>query len=335
VGNHRLEGMKNNFRTNIEVNRWPFAVDHSQKLLSIGSCFSEHIGANLKDSKFDILVNPFGQQYNPAAIATGLRALMNEKVFSAADLVQQDGLYHSLAHHGSFSGTKKDAVLTHINQEREAATAQLREAATLMLTFGTAHVFRWKATGGIVSNCHKIPAASFEQSILSPDEIVADWQKLLQELEVFNPKLNIVITVSPVRYFAFGHYENSVSKAHLFTAIYALQKITKHIHYFPAYELVIDDLRDYRFYNEDMLHPSAQAIDYVWQHLKSSAFAPQTIQLLDKIKGIQQALLHRPRQPKSEQHQQFCAQHLAKMADLEKKHGIDFTAEKNRLSQSS
>jgi hypothetical protein len=327
--------MKNNFRTSIEVNRWPFALSHSQKYLSIGSCFSEHIGEKLKASKFDILINPFGQQYNPAAIGSGLRALMSERNYQSTDLVEQDGLLHSLEHHGSFSGAEEEEVLANMNRQRALATVQLRQAHTLFVTLGTAHVFRWKANGAIVSNCHKIAAAQFEQEILSPDDIIADWNLLRSELKHFNPSLNLVITVSPVRYFAFGHYENSVSKAHLFTAIYALQKTWKNIHYFPAYELVVDDLRDYRFYNEDMLHPSAQAIDYVWQKLKTAACSANTLQLLDKIDTIQQASFHRPRQPQSEQHRQFCAAQLQHISELENKFGLDFSIEKNRLLQSS
>jgi hypothetical protein len=327
--------MKNNFRTSIEVNRWPFALSHNQKYLSIGSCFSEHIGEKLKASKFDILINPFGQQYNPAAIVSGLRSLMSERNYQSTDLVKQDGLLHSLEHHGSFSGAEEKEVLANMNRQRALATVQLRQAHTLFVTFGTAHVFRWEATGAIVSNCHKIAAAQFEQEILPPAEIIADWNLLLSELKHFNPSLNLVMTVSPVRYFAFGHYENSVSKAHLFTAIYALQKAWKNIHYFPAYELVIDDLRDYRFYNEDMLHPSAQAIDYVWQKLKTAACSADTLQLLDKIATIQQASFHRPRQPQSEQHLQFCAAQLQHISELENKFGLDFSVEKNRLLQSS
>jgi lysophospholipase L1-like esterase len=324
--------MKNNFRTSIEVNRWPFALSHNQKYLSIGSCFSEHIGEKLKASKFDILINPFGQQYNPAAIGSGLRALMSERNYQSTDLVKQDGLLHSLEHHGSFSGAEEKEVLANMNRQRALATVQLRQAHTLFVTFGTAHVFRWKATGAIVSNCHKIPASKFEQEILSPKEIVEDWTLLLQELKQFNPLLNVVATVSPVRYFAFGHYENSVSKAHLFTAIYELQKTQNDLLYFPAYELVIDDLRDYRFYNEDMLHPSAQAIDYVWQQLKMAACTPETLQLIDKITAIQQASLHRPRQPQSEQHRQFCASQLQQIAALESKYHFDFEEEKKLLS---
>lgn len=324
--------MKNTFRTTIEANRWPFNLDHNQKIISVGSCFSEHIGQKLQHSKFNIVIHPFGQQYNPAAIAIGLRTLMNDKEFDKTDLVQQDGLFHSLAHHGSFSGTNETEVLYHINHKRKVATNQLRQAKTLIVTFGTAHVFRWKATGAIVSNCHKIPASKFEQEILSPKEIVEDWTLLLQELKQFNPLLNVVATVSPVRYFAFGHYENSVSKAHLFTAIYELQKTQNDLLYFPAYELVIDDLRDYRFYNEDMLHPSAQAIDYVWQQLKMAACTPETLQLIDKITAIQQASLHRPRQPQSEQHRQFCASQLQQIAALESKYHFDFEEEKKLLS---
>lgn len=303
-------------------------------MVSIGSCFSENIGKKFQEHKFTININPFGQQYNPGSIAVGIDRLLWGKPYTEDDLFLHNELYHSFEHHGSFSGSDKVETLQQINTELQQASQAIKEADVLFLTFGTAHVFELKETGNIVSNCHKLPAATFNFRLMEPAEIVGKLDLVLRQLKTVNPKLKFVFTVSPVRYFAFGHYENSVSKAHLFTAIYKLQQMHADSYYFPAYEMVIDDLRDYRFYTEDMLHPNHQAIEYVWQRLCDTLLDKNSVALLKEVTEITQAATHRPRHPESEAHRNFIKRTLEKIAALENKHDLDFGSEKDLLAKS-
>ncbi len=315
------------FRTVVKANHPVFAISFEDKLLSIGSCFSENIGRKFSEYKFDIVINPFGQQYNPLSISKGLLRLLNPVDFEAKDLVLHEGLYHSMEHHGSFSRATEGETIALINTELHRASSRLKQAGVLFLTFGSAHVFRYKETGEVVSNCHKIPGNRFEQQLLSMPDIVACLQQALQQLWAKAPSLKVVLTVSPVRYFAFGHYENSVSKSHLFAAIHQLQQQFPRLYYFPAYEMVIDDLRDYRFYKEDMLHPSSQAIEYVWKNLTDVMLSAKAQQLIKEVTAIAHAVKHRPRNPTGEAHQKFLQQTLSKIADLKAEYGLAFDEE--------
>jgi hypothetical protein len=321
------------FRTEVKAPKAPFSITHAHKLMSIGSCFSENIGKKFKEHKFSININPFGQQYNPASVAQGLERLITGAPYTEADLFYANELYNSFEHHGSFSRKDKAEALAHVNAEFQSASQAIREADVLFLTFGTAHVFELKETGRIVSNCHKLPAATFNFRLMEPDEIVSTLSASLQKLQTINNKLKLVFTVSPVRYFAFGHYENSVSKSHLFTAIYKLQQLHPGAYYFPAYEIVIDDLRDYRFYAEDMLHPNAQATQYVWERLCDTLLHKTDVGLLKEVEEIMSAARHRPRHPGSEAHRNFVKRTLEKIAVLESKHRLDFSTEKELLAK--
>ncbi len=232
-----------------------------------------------------------------------------------------------MEHHGSFSRATGEETVAVINAEMKRAAVQLEQAGVLFLTFGSAHVFRYKESGEVVSNCHKIPGNRFEQELLSLQEITDYLQKALEELWAKLPDVNVVLTVSPVRYFAFGHYENSVSKGHLFTAIHQLQQRFPRLYYLPAYEMVIDDLRDYRFYNEDMLHPNAQAIEYVWKNLTDTMLSAKAQQLIKEVTAITHAVKHRPRNPAGEAHQKFLQQTLNQIADLKSEYGLAFDEE--------
>ena len=209
------------FRTIVTPAKPGFGITYGDRLFSMGSCFSEHIGKRLHESKFNITINPFGQQYNPHSIAQGIERLLNGQPYSLKDLALHNEQYHSWEHHGSFSGGSAEDTLQNINAPLQKASAELKAATVLFLTFGTAHVFKLKETGNIVSNCHKMPGNLFSQELMAPGDIVSVLQSALDKLKQVNPGIKIVLTVSPVRYFAFGAYENSVSKSHLFTAIYA------------------------------------------------------------------------------------------------------------------
>lgn len=321
----------NPFRTIVKPRDLGFKISYSDKLMSIGSCFSESIGLKFLDYKFIISINPFGQQYNPASIAQGIHRLLRAEPYTENDLGFHNELYFSYEHHGSFSGSDEEAVLTHINRQLREGASAIRQADVLFLTPGTSQVFELKDSGKIVSNCHKMPSDHFTARMLEPAEIIHRLSIALGELRKVNRKVKIIFTVSPVRYFAFDPFQNSVSKAHLFTAIYEMTEMNKQYCYFPSYEMVIDDLRDYRFYKEDMLHPGSQATEYVWQGLCESLLTKESRELMKDIEEIKLAAQHRPRNPNSEAHRKFVANTVTKMEELHKKFSLDFTKEQEIL----
>ncbi|MBK8658116.1 MAG: GSCFA domain-containing protein [Bacteroidetes bacterium] len=315
------------FRTVLPSVKSPFHISHADRLMFIGSCFSENIGRRFQQARFTATINPFGQQYNPASIAQSIELLLRGKEFTASDLFFYNEQYHSFAHHGSFSRSTVEETLELINAKFWEAATQIKTASVLYLTPGTSHVFRWKSSGEIVSNCHKLPGHQFEQQIMTPQDIYSSWQKAIAALREVNPALKIVFTVSPVRYLANGAYQNSVSKAHLFAAIFQLHQELPNTCYFPAYELMMDDLRDYRFYAEDMIHPNAIAIDYVWQYLGQYFFTQQTTEIIKTVDDLTKAMNHRPRNAASEAHRKFLKDCLHKMKDLSLASGLNFDKE--------
>jgi len=319
------------FRTIVTPHKPAFSISHKDKLVGIGSCFSENIGKKFQEYKFAININPFGQQYNPHSVAYAIERLLNPIPYTAEDLVYHDELYHSYDHHGSFSKSTAEETLQGINNNLQTASADLKQASILFLTFGTAHVFSLKDTYKVVSNCHKLSGNVFDRTLMKPDEIVAVLEKALKQLLTVNPQIKIVLTISPVRYFAFGHHENSVSKSHLFTAIHGLQERHPDFYYFPAYELVMDDLRDYRFFAEDMLHPNYQATEYVWESLCNSMLEKKTLEVMKEINEILIAAKHRPRNPNSEAHKNFVRKNLEKMEKLKSAFRLSFTEEEKKL----
>jgi GSCFA family len=321
------------FRTIVQPEKAPFTLSHADRIISIGSCFSENMGKKFAQYKFPININPFGQQYNPQSIASAMERLLKPIPYTENDLTHHDELYHSFDHHGSFSGPAITGTLNNINDNLQRAANDLQQATAMFITFGTAHFFRLKQSGRVVSNCHKLSASFFERDLLNPAGIVAAFENALAKILQINPGIKLIFTVSPVRYFAFGHYENSVSKAHLFTAIYELQKRLPQIYYFPAYELVMDDLRDYRFFADDMLHPSYAATDYVWENLCRALLDKKTTYLLKEIDEILLAAKHRPRNPHSDAHRAFVQKTIDKIDLLMQIHGIGFEEEKNNLKK--
>lgn len=323
--------MPHSFRTIVKPTKPSFTITHQDRILTIGSCFSENIGHYFERYKFHVNINPFGQQYNPYSIVKAINRLISPAPYADSDLVYQDELYHSSDHHGSFSRASKEEALAHINSHLKTASASLKNISVLMLTFGTSHYFRLKENGKVVSNCHKMPGTYFDFELMKPEDIVSELEKAFTALWSINPSMKIILTVSPVRYFAFGHFENSVSKAHLFTALNTLKGKYPQVYYFPAYELVMDDLRDYRFYADDMLHPTQQAIDYIWESISHTLLPLFTQELLKEIDEIVSATNHRPRNPQSKAHQKFVEGMLHKMQKIETQYGLDFSNERLAL----
>lgn len=306
-----------NFRTELPTPSFPFRITHLDALLSIGSCFTEHIGARLSTLKFKHLLNPFGIIYNPISIVEQLEWLLSDKKFAISDLFQHQELWHSWAHHGSFSGLNQLETLHKINGSLHQAQFFLPSVTRLFLTLGTANVFVLNESGKIVANCHKMPSQIFTKRRLSVEEMVESFIPILQQLKLQQPDLQVMFTVSPVRHIRDGLIENQRSKATLLLAIDSICKELNFTHYFPAYELIIDDLRDYRFFEADMIHPNRVAIDYVWQRFGEAFFDKNTQELISQIEAVINASKHRAFHSQSTQYQAFVQKQLEKMQALE------------------
>ena len=261
--------------TSVNVDPMPMRVDFSTGIVSLGSCFANEIGQRLQESGFHTELNPFGTLYNPASMAEALERLMEEREITEDDLVEHEGLWHSWHHHGSFSRPTAAETLTACNSRLHEAHQALCEAKLLMLTFGTAWVFEHEDR--VVANCHKLPNTMFKRRRMTIEEVVARWQPVLQRLYAFNPSLTVLFSVSPIRHLGDGAHSNQLSKSTLLLAIDQLVSIfnsQSSISYFPAYEIVLDELRDYRFYGPDMAHPSELAVEVVWEKFQCAAMVP-------------------------------------------------------------
>lgn len=327
--------MISTFRTQLSSKPAKTQITHAQKLLLLGSCFTEHIGTQLQENKFDALTNPFGIVYNPLSMAQCLeRVADGNQPFSEGDLFGNAGLWHSWAYHGRFSHPNKNRALEGINQAYHEAVEHLKKTDFLLLTFGTADVFELKETGQLVANNHKMPAAHFTARRLSVSEIVEKMRTVLQTIKATNEQLQVILTVSPVRHLRNGMVENQRSKATLILACEEICKQLDFAQYFPAYELLLDDLRDYRFYAADMLHPSEVAVEYVWQFFSDTFFAENTQRLNERIGKIRSAAQHRPFHPDTEQHRAFVRAQLEAIKQLKQEMpGLDFSGEEAVFSK--
>lgn len=323
--------------TRISIPKTACCFSYSEQITLLGSCFAENIGKKLKENKFTVDANPFGTLYNPASIAAAIRMLLQPERFGGKDLFQHEAVYHSFAHHSRFSSPSETECLDTINDRLFSSADYLRKAERLIITFGTAWVYRLKSTKKIVSNCHKLPEKMFEREMLSLQDIVEEWKVLLLSVWGQIPDIKILFTVSPIRHWKDGAYGNQLSKATLLLAINQLQKeFPERICYFPAYEIMTDELRDYRFYADDMFHPSAQAIEYIWQRFAENMLSLDTQKILKEWAGMQKALHHKPFQPESEGYKQFISQTLLKMERINEKFPFfDSTYEMEELKRMS
>ena len=305
------------FRTTVPLPEYPFRIGYQEHLLSLGSCFAEHIGQRLAGHHFFSLINPYGILYNPLSIAQGLQRLLLDAPFQQRELLEHQGVWHSFSHHGAFSHPVQEQALAGINRSYRRAQGFLLTANRLILTLGTAFVFVYRPTGEVVANCHKLPGNASERRRLSTREAIAALEPVLYELKNRQPELEVILTVSPVRHIRDGPVENQRSKAALLLACAELCRQLPFAHYFPSYEIVMDELRDYRFYAPDMIHPSEVAIDYIWQRFGQAFFDEPAQLLMQRISKVIAASRHRPFHPASEPHQQFLQQQLAIIAQLE------------------
>ncbi len=307
------------FRTEIKLEESKVKIEYDTPVLFLGSCFSTNIGNQFEQARLNVLVNPYGVIYNPCSVASTLRFILQEKIFKDEDIHFDGEKWHSFYHHSTFSHQDKETCLNRMNEMNAKAVEHLKEARFLFITFGTAWTYRSKEFDYVVSNCHKYPASHFNRSRLSVEDIVNEYRNLLNELQVFNPDLQVVFTVSPVRHWKDGAHGNQLSKATLLLAIDCLVEDYVNCDYFPAYELVMDDLRDYRFYTDDMLHPNKMAIEYIWEKFKFYFFSKKSLQFINELFNFNKAIQHNPFDLSSESYQKFIYKLIDKISILKNK----------------
>jgi hypothetical protein len=318
------------FRTKIDIPKSKFKLSYNTKVVLIGSCFSDNIGSRLKTYKFPVEHNPFGVLYNPVSIKTNLEILINKKLFSESDLYYYNDQWLSFNHYSAFSHTDKKECLRQINERIENASEFLSKSSYLFITFGTALVYEFRETGKIVANCHKLPANAFKRYLLDLGDIVKDYSGFYKKLKAFNPGIKTVLTVSPIRHWKDGAEMNQVSKSTLLLLIYELRKKFPEIDYYPSYEILMDELRDYRFYADDMLHLSEVAVDYIWNSFVSTYIDEKSKVIISEIEKLNKAINHRPFNINSKAYQEFVNTHLKYIKTLEKKYPLlDFSKEKD------
>ena len=290
-------------------------INHQQKLLLIGSCFTEQIGTKLNNHKFSVLDNPNGILFNPVSITKSISSYINNMQYAASDLFYQNECWNSWEHHSRFSNPDQEKSVAAINESQHKAHSFLKQADWLIITLGSAFVYELEHE--VVANCHKVPADKFSRRLLAVEEVYVDLQKMIEKLVVFNPSLKILFTISPVRHLRDGFIENNRSKATLIHSVHQLAEKNSNCFYFPAYELIIDDLRDYRFFAEDMVHPNYAATNYVWEKFMATCIDEQSQQLMKEIAVIVAAKNHKPFNPTSEQHKKFMKTNLEKVRKLQ------------------
>lgn len=315
---------------NFEPKKLSKRISYRDKLLLIGSCFTEHIGDSLKDAKLSLLQNPNGILFDPISVCKSLVSYIHNKKYNETDLFLLNEVWNSWQHHSRFSNIDKAEGLKIINESQQKAHDFLKEADWIIITLGSSFSYRLISEsnqippsgggGAGVANCHRAPAHWFTKHLLSNQETIEALDGCMHQLFHFNPKLEIIFTISPVRHLRDGVVENNRSKARLIEAVHHMVNKFDKLHYFPAYELVIDVLRDYRFYDIDLAHPNYMATDFVLQKFVASCMDDEARQLMEEIKKISIAWKHKPFQPDTEAHKRFLQSHAEKTRELQKKY---------------
>lgn len=306
--------MSHSFRT--EINCSPTKpIDLHHKVATLGSCFADQFGQWMKTNKFEVLVNPFGTTYNPVSIhqliLSSVENDLDESLF-----LERDGSWYHHHYHSSWTASTREQLDQAIRKQQQLIKEFIHHTDILILTYGTAWVYQIQKNNALVANCHKVPANVFAKKILEEKEILASFDELYKKLRTLHPTLRIIVTVSPVRHTKDTLELNSVSKGLLRWMCHTITERYDYVEYFPAYEIMMDDLRDYRFYERDMIHPSAEARDYINQNFSDRYFTPETKQLIKSLNEIQKALAHRPFQIAAPAHQKFLKETLHKLESM-------------------
>ena len=309
------------FRTTVECGMPGLAISPGHQVTLLGSCFADHVGRRMSASGLDVHVNPFGVLYNPLSISTMCMSLTLEGEFPDDCFFESGGMWHSWLNDSSFSATGREACRARLEAARRAEKARLQTLDFLFLTLGTNRYYALKEGGRAVGNCHKQPDCLFVERQMDVDEAMTALGRALEALWGVNPALQVVFTVSPYRYAKYGFHGSQLGKAVLLLAVEGLcRRFSGRCHYFPAYEIVLDELRDYRFYADDMLHPSELAVAYVWERFSDSCLAPETRAFMAEWEAVGKALAHRPLHPESEAYRNFLRQTMLKLQRLTEKY---------------
>lgn len=317
----------------LEFSPKPFntKIVHQDNLFLIGSCFTENIGSKFKQHKFSVLENPNGILFNPVSISKSITSYIQNKQYAKEDLFYENELWNSWEHHTRFSDVDMDICLHRINASQQQAHQFLKTADWVFITLGSAFVYELE-NRVVVANCHKVPTDKFNKKLLNVEEVLAVLDNVIHRIFMLNPTVKIMFTVSPVRHLRDGFVENNRSKAVLIQAVHHLVNKFNKLFYFPAYELVIDDLRDYRFYAEDLVHPNYAATNYVWDKLVDCCIDENTIQLMKQLNEINAAVNHKSFNPTTEAHKKFIDTTINKINTIKKLHPhIDFSNDESYL----
>ena len=313
------------FSTPVNIPPSDVKISYHHPLMTLGSCFAENIGKRLSDAFFRVEINPFGVLYNPVSVAQSIKRLVSNDEFTSNDVFENQSLWHSFSYSSLFSGVTAEECVKNINERLLHAREFIQRADFLLITLGTAWVYEDVQSGKVVANCHKLPANHFTRRRLTVEEIVVELSAVLLELKAKNESLNVIFTVSPVRHWKDGAHANNVSKATLHLAVEQLKEKLPFTHYFPAYEIQMDELRDYRFYASDMLHPSQTAVDYIWKRFAETYFDKETEELKKQLEQLRADLHHRPLHPQSNEYQSFLKNIDKRKTDIKNKYPfIDF-----------
>jgi hypothetical protein len=306
------------FRTKIPILQTNFKIDYNAKIVSLGSCFAVNMAEKFDYFKFENSCNPFGILFHPLAIEKLIDFAVSGKQFTEKDIFFHNERWHCFDAHSDLSNSNQSALIANLNGILKSTKIQLQAATHIIITYGTSWVYRNISTDKIVANCHKVPQAAFSKEILSVETIEKSIQNTLNLIQKINPNVNFIFTVSPVRHLKDGFAENQLSKAHLIAALHSSNFQLPTSSYFPSYEIMMDELRDYRFYAEDMIHPNKIAIDYIWERFSETCISEESHSIMKEVETIQKGLQHRPFNPNSESHQQFLSKLHDKMTKIQK-----------------
>lgn len=316
------------FTTKIPVQKSSFPIDYDSKIMLLGSCFAENIGKKFSYFKYQATTNPFGIIFNAVSLEKLIRRVVENKKFTENDIFFHNELWHCYEVHSELSNPDKDLFLSHLNSILESTHRHIAALTHCIITLGTSWVYSNIETHEIVANCHKVPQKQFTKELLSIEQTEKSLENIILLIHSVNPNCHFIFTVSPVRHIKDGFIENTLSKAHLIAAIHSilnkkfstsLEVTNQNRNYFPSYEVMMDELRDYRFYAEDMLHPNQTAIDYIWLRFYEHYISESAAKLMEEVDAIQKGLAHRPFNPNTESHQKFLAQLNLKIETIKKK----------------
>jgi lysophospholipase L1-like esterase len=295
-------------------------IDYNSKVILLGSCFSDNIGKKLRYHKFQSVLNPFGILFHPKAIESVIKNAITKKEYTEKDVFFFNERWQSFTTHSKLSASSKEEALNQLNQASALINTALKSSTHIIITLGTSWVYRFLASGKIVANCHKVPQHKFKKELLPITEINKSLSSIISLVRKVNPNINFIFTISPVRHLRDGFIENQQSKSHLISALHQIIKNQKNIFYFPSYEIMMDELRDYRFYKEDMIHPNQIAINYIWEKFYENWLSDEAIDLKKQVIKIQRGLEHKPFNTDSNEYREFLSSLQKKIKALKKKY---------------